>query len=88
MSNRYDKLLAEKERLETEIKQREARLQLKMNAENKKKRKERTRALIQKGALLEKYFDITHLSVDDTESFLAHFSGYIKKDMPEKFKQK
>jgi len=88
MSNRYDSLIAEKERLECKISQQKARLQLKRNSESNIKRKKRTRSLIQKGALLEKYFDVAHLSVDETESFLSHFSGYIKNEMPERFKRR
>ncbi|GEQ33606.1 hypothetical protein B795N_14880 [Marinilactibacillus psychrotolerans] len=42
-------------------------------------RKERTHRLIQKGALLEKYFDIKHLSIDDTEKLLKKLSPIIEK---------
>lgn len=82
-ANRYDRLLAEKERLEEKIKTQEARLQLNRSSENNKLRKARTRLLIQKGALLEKYFDIEHLSVSDTEALLVHFADYVKSNIPD-----
>lgn len=46
------------------------RIQKQIQLEKIKKRKARTRRLIQKGALLEKYFDLQHLTPDETESFL------------------
>ena len=52
-----------------------------------KKRKERTRKLIQKGALLDKYFDTENLSIDETEDFLKIFSNYIKENKPDKYKK-
>lgn len=87
-NSRYNKLITEKERLEREIKITENRLQLKRNSESQKKRKARTRALIQKGALLDKYFDISYLSVSETEEFLSYYSDYIKNNKPERFQQK
>ena len=51
-------------------------------------RKERTRRLIQKGALLEKYFDVGHLSPEETEEFLKVFAAYVVAHTPEKFKEK
>lgn len=55
--------------------------------ESNKERKLRTRKLIQKGALLDKYFDIDNLSVDDTESLLKTFSEYVKSNKPDKYKK-
>ncbi|WP_332633099.1 hypothetical protein [Halalkalibacter flavus] len=51
-----------------------------------KERKERARRLIEKGALLEKYFDIYHLDVEQTEELLKIFSEYVKEKTPQKFK--
>lgn len=45
----------------------------------KHERRERTHRLIQKGALLEKYFSIEHLSVEDTEKLLKKLSPIIEK---------
>ena len=59
------KLLAEKNKLDLQIKR-----------EKEQQRKNRTRRLIRKGALLEKYFNIEELTVEETEIFL--------KDMLEK----
>lgn len=46
------------------------RIQKQIQLEKVKKRKARTRRLIQKGALLEKYFNIQKLTPDETELFL------------------
>lgn len=46
------------------------RIELEIKRQKEKDRKERTRRLIQKGALLEKYFDLESTSVDETEIFL------------------
>ncbi len=51
-------------------------------------RKRRTKRLIEKGALLEKYFEIDYLTVEETEEFLKIFSEYIKANKPIKFKKK
>lgn len=48
-------------------------------------RKSRANRLIQKGALLEKYFDCYHLDVNETEELLAIFSDYVSGNRPEKF---
>jgi hypothetical protein len=50
------------------------------------KRKERTRRLIQKGALLEKYFGLEHLDVNETEEILRMVSSFVREKIPEKFK--
>jgi len=84
--NRLDELIRKKEQLEIEVKQLEAQKSLSENFQKNKARKERTRRLIQKGALLEKYFDISHLSVEETEKCLSYFSAYAKGNMPDKFK--
>lgn len=50
-------------------------------------RKERTRRLIQKGALLERYFDIEHLTPEETEEFLKVFAAYVVAHTPDRFKR-
>lgn len=60
---------------------------LKSNSEQNVNRKQRTRRLIQKGALLEKYFELDNLTVDETEDFLKVFSEYIKNNKPDKYKK-
>jgi len=47
-----------------------------------------TRRLIQKGALLEKYFDVEHLTPEETEELLKMFAAYVVAHTPEKFKIK
>lgn len=51
-------------------------------------RKKRTRRLIQTGALVEKYFNIEHLSMEDREELFNTFADYIKSHAPEKFNLK
>lgn len=48
-------------------------------------RKKRANRLIQKGALLEKYFDCADLNVKETEELLMIFSQYVIKNRPNKF---
>lgn len=52
------------------------RIQQQIQREKIRERKERTRRLIQKGALAEKYFQIENLTPDETELF---FKKIIKK---------
>jgi DNA-binding protein H-NS len=52
---------------------------LQLQKEKQRARKERTHRLIQKGALLEKYFDLYETSVEDTEIFLKKLSSQVKK---------
>lgn len=49
-------------------------------------RKARSRRLIQKGALLEKYFRTANLSVEQTEELLKIFANYVNAHKPNKFK--
>ena len=60
---------------------------LRANSEQNIKRKNRTKRLIEKGALLEKYFEIDYLTVEETEEFLKIFSEYIKANKPQKYQK-
>ncbi|WP_139343269.1 hypothetical protein [Virgibacillus siamensis] len=60
-------------------------LELDINRDKYKERKIRTRRLIQKGALLEKYFECEHLSVKDTEDLLQMFADYVNSKKLDKF---
>lgn len=53
------------------------RLQAQIKREKIKQRKLRTRRLIQKGALLEKYFNLENSSPDETELFLKQLKQKI-----------
>ena len=53
------------------------RLQAQIKREKIKQRKLRTRRLIQKGALLEKYFNLENSSPDETELFLKNLKQKI-----------
>ena len=56
------------------------------NSLHKQDRKNRTRLLIQTGALCEKYFDIEHLTLTEREEIFNLFSSYIKNNIPIKYK--
>ncbi|WP_407390464.1 hypothetical protein [Carnobacterium jeotgali] len=68
MSNHFKQLQQEINRVERSI-----------QLDSQKERKERTRRLIQKGALLENYFECEHLSVKETEELLKIFSNYVNE---------
>lgn len=54
------------------------RIQQQIQREKNRERKERTRRLIQKGALAEKYFQIENLTPDETELFFKKIIQKIK----------
>lgn len=87
MPNQYEKLVKQQAHLKQKIEQADFRLRQSKYFENTKKRKERTRLLIQKGALLDKYFEIENLNAAETEQLLNIFSDYIKNKKPNKFKK-
>ena len=87
MSNKFNQLVSSKEKLQKKIDQEEFILRQSKYFENSKSRKERTRLLIQKGAILDKYFETESLSVDDTENLLKIFSNYVNSNKPDKYKK-
>lgn len=64
------------------------RINQKIQREKNQKRKERTRRLIQKGALVDKYFDLYELTSDETEIFLKLLKKEHSKDFIENLKNK
>ena len=54
------------------------RIQQQIQREKIRERKERTRRLIQKGALADKYFQIENLTPDETELFFKKIIQKIK----------
>ena len=68
------------------LEQEKNRLEQSILLDNLSERKKRTLRLIQKGALLEKYFEAEHLTVDQTEELLKMFVGYVNAKKSEKFK--
>lgn len=83
--SRYEKLISSEEQLQHKIAVSEIRIQRSINSRNA--RKARAHRLIQKGALLEKYFDIEKLSISETEDLLKIFSTFVKEKMPDKYKK-
>ncbi|PDY14179.1 hypothetical protein COO16_04245 [Bacillus pseudomycoides] len=74
--NKHKKISQQKERILAQI-----------NRENDKKRKERAHRLIQKGALLEQYFEIKNLDVNETEQLLKMFSDFVISKKPDHLKK-
>ena len=87
MSNQLENLISKKKEIQKKIERENSILKKSKYLESTKERKERTRKLIQKGALLNKYFDTENLSIDETEDFLKIFSNYIKENKPHKYKK-
>lgn len=81
MANKIDKIDKQIEKLETEKKI------LKRNMNNQLSRKERTRRLIQIGALSEKYFDLKKNDLDEIELIFSQFSNYVKNKKLDKHKK-
>ncbi|EOS7966778.1 hypothetical protein ACNZ61_002811 [Enterococcus hirae] len=84
MKKQYKKILTIEEQIQ---KKKIQQLLLKSQTPESVKRKQRTRRLIQKGALLEKYFDLSHLSVEETEEVLKIFSAYVRGNLPQRYKK-
>ena len=87
MTTQIKKLLDQQKRLEAKIERQDFKLRQNKYYENQRARKARTRRLIQKGALLEKYFQAENLSLDDTEELLKIFADYVNAKKPNKFKK-
>ena len=77
MSNQYEKLVEQQARLKQKINREDFKLRQSKYYENRQARKARSRRLIQKGALLEKYFQANNLSVEQTEELLKTFADYV-----------
>lgn len=86
MTTQMKKLLNQQKRLEAKIERQDFKLRQNKYYENQRARKARTRRLIQKGALLEKYFQAENLSVEQTEELLKIFANYVNAHKPNKLK--
>lgn len=86
MTTQIKKLLDQQKRLEAKIERQDFKLRQNKYYENQRARKARTRRLIQKGALLEKYFQAENLSVEQTEELLKIFANYVNANKPNKLK--
>lgn len=87
MSDQLEKLLEKREKAQKRIEIEDLKIRQYQYIENKKARKARTRKLIQKGALLDKYFETESLSADETESLLRIFANYVNSNKPDKYKK-
>lgn len=86
MANQYEKLVAQRARLKEKMEREDFKLRQSKYYENRQARKARSRRLIQKGALLEKYFQAENLSVEQTEGLLKMFAAYVNAHEPDKLK--
>ncbi|MGJ3877906.1 hypothetical protein [Lactiplantibacillus argentoratensis] len=86
MANQYEKLVAKKARLKEKMDREGFKLRQSKYYENRQARKARSRRLIQKGALLEKYSQANNLSVEQTEELLKTFADYVNAHKPDKLK--
>jgi len=73
--------------IEIKIKNLEEKKKVIEKSLHRQDRKDRTRLLIQTGALCEKYFDIENLLLSQREEIFKLFSSYIKNNIPEKYKK-
>ena len=80
------KLVEQQARLKQKIEREDFKLRQSKYYENRQARKARSRRLIQKGALLEKYFQADNLSVEQTEELLKTFADYVNAHKPDKLK--
>ena len=87
MPNQYEKLVEQQARLKQKIEREDFKLRQSKYYENRQARKARSRRLIQKGALFEKYFEAEKLSVDESEELLKIFADYVNKNKPDKYKK-
>ncbi|WP_374936307.1 hypothetical protein [Lactococcus cremoris] len=79
MSNQLENLISKKKEIQKKIERENSILKKSKYLESTKERKERTRKLIQKGSLLDKYFETENLSIDETEDFLKNFLKLYKR---------
>ena len=86
MTTQMKKLLNQQKRLEAKIERQDFKLRQNKYYENQRARKARTRLVIKKGALLEKYFQAENLSVEQTEELLKIFANYVNAHKPNKLK--
>lgn len=86
MPNQYEKLIQQRDQLQQKMAQENFKLRQSKFYDSRQARKARSRRLIQKGALLEKYFQIDNLSVEQTEELLKTFADFVLAHKPDKLK--
>lgn len=86
MPNQYERLVQQRDQLQSKMAQEKFKLRQSEFYNSRQARKARSRRLIQKGSLLEKYFQIDNLSVEQTEELLKTFADFIIAHKPDKLK--
>ena len=87
MNEKYNNLIKQRDKAEKRIEQADFKARQSKYYESQKKRKARSRRLIQKGALFEKYFEAENLSIDESEELLKIFADYVNANKPDKYKK-
>lgn len=87
MNEKYNNLIKQRDKAEKKIEQADFKARQSKYYESQKKRKARSRRLIQKGALFEKYFDAENLSIDESEELMKMFADYVNANKPDKYKK-
>lgn len=87
MNEQYNQLIKQRDKTQKKIEQADFKARQSKYYESRKKRKARSRRLIQKGALFEKYFHAENLSVDESEELLKTFANYVNANKPDKYKK-
>ncbi len=87
MNKNYNALIKQRDKAKKKLQQADFKARQSKYYESQKKRKERSRRLIQKGALFEKYFEAENLSIDESEELLKMFADYINAHKPDKYKK-
>jgi len=79
LEQEQSKLISQVNELERKNNRKKQKEKQQQRNKNSEEYRQRTRRLIRKGAMLEKYLDIEQLSVDETEIYLKKLSNKIKK---------
>ena len=87
MNEQYNNLIKQRDRAEKKLEQVDFKARQSKYYESQKKRKARSRRLIQKGALFEKYFEAENLSIDESEELLKIFADYVNANKTNKYKK-
>src|SRR5699024_723464 len=87
MNEKYNNLIKQRDKAEKKLEQADFKARQSKYYESQKKRKARSRRLIQKGALFEKYFEAENLSIDESEELLKIFADYVNANKADKYKK-
>lgn len=87
MNEQYNHLIEQRDKAKKKLEQADFKARQSKYYESQKQRKARSRRLIQKGALFEKYFEAENLSIDESEKLLKMFANYVNENKPNQYKK-